>query len=197
MTHIHNSYEGTYTSGLCRPPRGRTNHPIYSTKIASQRVSEQIKLALRASQNFWPIRVRITPCICLFSQHFCISNRERGASADAARHCAHELRPHGCQTDKQAPQKCREGPCTAFRSRARLYMDAVSMAKPRRRDVMGKENNSTSYEPCDARSCSSSFRPRGDRFSACRLSESVMHILFPLYTASRGFSRVGAALGSD
>ena len=139
----------------------------------------------------------VTPCICLFSQHFCISKRERGASADAARHCAHELRPHGCQTDKQEPQKCREGPCTTFRSRARLYMDAVSMAKPRRRDVMGKENNSTSYEPCDARSCSSSFRPRGDRFSACRLSENVMHTPCPLLTASRGSSRAGAAPGSD
>ena len=52
-------------------------------------------------------------------------------------------------TGKQAPQKCREGPCTAFQSKARLYMDAVSMAKPRRRDVMGKENNSTSYEPSE------------------------------------------------
>jgi len=31
-------------------------------------------------------------------------------------------------------------------------MDAVSMAKPRRRDVMGKENNSTSYEPSEVRS---------------------------------------------
>ena len=106
---------------------------------------------LRASQNFWPIRVRITPCICLFSQHFFTSKRERGSSTATARHCAHELRPHGCQTDKQAPQKCREGPCTAFQSRARLYMDAVSMAKPRRRDVMGKENNSTSYEPSEVR----------------------------------------------
>ena len=91
--------------------------------------------------------MRITPCICLFSQHFFTSKRERGASTATARHCAHELRPHGCQTDKQAPRKCREGPCTMFQSRARLCMDAVSMAKPRGRDVMGKEINSTSYEP--------------------------------------------------
>ena len=52
-------------------------------------------------------------------------------------------------------------------------------------------------QKCDARSCSSSFRPRGDRFSACRLSENVVHMLCPLHTASRGSSRVGAALGSD
>ena len=70
-------------------------------------------------------------------------------SAAAARHCAYELRPHGCQTDKQAPQKCREGPCTTFQSMARLYVDAVIMAKPRRRDVMGEENNSTNYEPSE------------------------------------------------
>ena len=141
----------------------------------------------------------VTPCICLFSQHFCISKRERGASADAARHCALELRPHGCQTDKQASQKFREGSCPTFQSRARLYIDAVCMAKPRRRDVTGKENNWTSMnrQKCDARSCSSSVRPRGDRFSACRLSENVMHIPYPLNTASRGSSRVGAALGSD
>ena len=54
-------------------------------------------------------------------------------------------------TGKQAPQKCQEGPYTAFQSKARLYTDAVSMAKPRRRDVMGKENNSTSYEPSEVR----------------------------------------------
>ena len=120
-----------------------------STNSKNQRVAE---FALTASQDVGQIRVRITPCICrLFSQHFCISKRERGASADAARHCAHELRPHGCQTDQQEPQNCREGPCTAFRSRARLYMDAVSMANPRRRDVMGKENNSTSCEPSEVR----------------------------------------------
>ena len=113
----------------------------------TQRVSE---LCSQSFSEYRPIRVRITPCI-LFSQHFCISKRERGASADAARHCAHEMRPHGCQTDQQAPQKSREGPCTTFRSRARLYMDAVSMANPRRRDVMGKENNSTSCEPSEVR----------------------------------------------
>jgi len=177
-----------------------------TTKIASQRVSElcsqsfsEFLVALRASKNFWPFRVRITPCICLFSQHFFTSKREKGASAAAARHCAHELRPHGCQTDKQAPRKCREGPCTMFQSRARLFMDAVSMAKPRRRDVMGKENNSTSYEPSEVR-CAFVFffiRPRGARFSGCGLSENVMHIPCPLHTASRGSSRVGAALGSD
>ena len=54
-------------------------------------------------------------------------------------------------TGKRAPQKCREGPYTAFQSKARLYTDAVSMAKPRNRDVMGKENNSTSYEPSEVR----------------------------------------------
>ena len=129
--------------------------------------------------------MRITPCICLFSQHFFTSKRERGASTATARHCAHELRPHGCQTDKQAPRKCREGPCTMFQSRARLCMDAVSMAKPRRRDVMGKENNSTSYEPSEVR-CAFVFffcsRPRGDGFSAFRLSEKVMRIPCPLLT---------------
>ena len=71
--------------------------------------------------------------------------------AAATRHCAHVLRPRGCQTDKQAPQKCRESPCTTFQSRSRLYMDAVSMAKPSRRDVTGKEIYSTSYEPSKVR----------------------------------------------
>ena len=95
-------------------------------------------------------------------------------------------------------RKCREGPSTTFQSRARLYMDAISMAKPRRRDVKGREIYSTvmNCQKCVARSCSSSVRPRGDRFSACRLSENVMHISCPLHTASRGSSRVGAALGS-
>ena len=79
-----------------------------------------------------------------------------------------------------------------------VSMDAVSMAKPSRRDVTGKEIYSTSYEPskCDARSCSSSVRPRGDTFSACRLSEYVMHIPYPLHTALRGSSREVAALGN-
>ena len=120
----------------------------------TQRVWEKLNGYLSCSRSFSeyrPIRVRITPCICLFSQHFCISKRERGASADAARHCALELRPHGCQTDKQASQKFREGSCPTFQSRARLYIDAVCMAKPRRRDVTGKENNWTSYEPSEVR----------------------------------------------
>ena len=38
-----------------------------------------------------------------------------------------------------------------FQSRARLYTDAVSMAKPSRRDVTGKEIYSTSYEPSKVR----------------------------------------------
>ena len=54
------------------------------------------------------------------------------------------------------------------------------MAKPSRRDVTG----------------SSSVRPRGDTFSACRLSEYVMHIPYPLHTALRGSSREVAALGN-
>ena len=74
----------------------------------------------------------------------------------------------------------------AWRSRA----GAMSWAKKTTRRVMNRQR-------CDARSCSSSFRPRGDRFSACRLSENVMHILCPLHTALRGSSRVGAALESD
>ena len=47
-----------------------------------------------------------------------------------------------------------------------------------------EENNSTSYEPSEvrARSCSSSVRPRGDGFSAFRLSEKVMRIPCPLLT---------------
>ena len=160
----------------------------------TQRVFE---LCSRASQNI--CQSGCNSVYMSFQSALLHIKRERGASADAARHCALELRPHGCQTDKQASQKFREGSCPTFQSRARLYIDAVCMAKPRRRDVTGKENNWTSMnrQKCDARSCSSSVRPRGDRFSACRLSESVMHILFPLYTASRGFSRVGAALGSD
>ena len=55
------------------------------------------------------------------------------------------------------------------------------MAKPSRRDVTG----------------SSSVRPRGDTFSACRFSENVMHIPCALHTALRGSSREGAALGSN
>jgi hypothetical protein len=52
-------------------------------------------------------------------------------------------------------------------------------------------------QKCDARSCSSSVRPRGDTFSACRFSENVMHIPCALHTALRGSSREGAALGSN
>ena len=48
-------------------------------------------------------------------------------------------------------QKCRKCPCIPFQSRARLYMDAVSMAKPSRRDAKGKEIYSTSYEPSKVR----------------------------------------------
>ena len=60
-------------------------------------------------------------------------------------------------------------------------MDAVSMAKPSRRDVTG----------------SSSVRPRGDTFSACRLSEYVMRVPCALHTALRGSSREVAALGCN
>ena len=67
---------------------------------------------------------------------------------------------------------------------------ARCMGKKRTRRVMNRQK-------CDAGSCYSSVRPRGDRFSACWLSENVMHIASPLHTASRGSSRVGAALGSD
>jgi len=112
---------------------------------------------------------------------------ERGASAAAARHSEHVLRPHGYQIDKQVPQKCREGPCTTFQSRARLYMGAVSMAKPRRRDVMAKKSTRRvmNRQKCDARSCSSSARPRGDRFSACRLIGNVVHIFNHVYCTRR------------
>lgn len=58
-------------------------------------------------QNFWLIRVRITPYICLAVSTFAHRSR-KGASAAAARQCEHVLRPHGYQTDKRAPQKCRE-----------------------------------------------------------------------------------------
>ena len=138
-------------------------------------------------------------CSQSFSEILANQSRERGASAVAARHCAHELRPHGCQIDKQAPQKCREGPCTTFQSMARLYVDAVIMAKPRRRDVMAKKSTRRvmNRQKCDARSCSSSARPRGDRFSACRLIGNVVHIPCVLHTALRGSSREGAALGSN
>ena len=68
-------------------------------------------------------------------------------------------------------------------------------------DFYGLENLETASrrvmnrQKCDARSCCSSVRPRGDRFSACRLRENVMHIPCILHTALRGASRVGAALG--
>ena len=66
---------------------------------------------------------------------------------------------------------------------------------------MPREKKSTrrvmNRQKCDARSCSSSVRPRGGRFSAWRLSENDMHIPCPLHTASRGSSREGAALGSN
>ena len=103
---------------------------------------------LLRSQSFSEL---LAACICLFSQHFCTSKWERGASASAPRHCAHVLRPRGYQTDEQAPQNCRECLCSTFQSRARLYVDAVSMAKPSRRDVTGKEIYSTSYEPSKVR----------------------------------------------
>ena len=65
---------------------------------------------------------------------------------------------------------------------------------------MPREKKSTrrvmNRQKCDARSCSSSVRPRGDTFSACRLSEYVMHIPYPLHTALRGSSREVAALGN-
>ena len=119
-------------------------------------------------------------------------SRERGASAASARHCAHELRPHGCQIDKQAPQKCREGPCTTFRSRTRLYMDAVGMAKPRRRDVMGKENNSTSYEPSEVR-CAFVFfffsPSRGQIFGLSAQRERYAHTVPTAHGVARLFAR--------
>ena len=64
----------------------------------------------------------------------------------------------------------------------------MSRAKKSTRRVMNRQK-------CDARSCSSSVRPRGDTFSACRFSENVMHIPCALHTALRGSSREGAALG--
>jgi len=67
---------------------------------------------------------------------------------------------------------------------------AMSRAKKSTRRVMNRQK-------CDARSCSSSVRPRGDTFSACRFSENVMHIPCALHTALRGSSREGAALGSN
>ena len=160
----------------------------------TQRVFE---LCSRASQNI--CQSGCNSVYMSFQSALLHIKRERGASADAARHCALELRPHGCQTDKQASQKFREGSCPTFQSRARLYIDAVCMAKPRRRDVTGKENNWTSMnrQKCDARSCSSSVRPRGDRFSACRLIGNVMHVSYVLHTTLRGSSREGAALGSN
>jgi hypothetical protein len=65
----------------------------------------------------------------------------------------------------------------------------MSRAKKSTRRVMNRQK-------CDARSCSSSVRPGGDTFSACRLSENVIHIPFALHTALRGSSREVAALGS-
>jgi len=83
--------------------------------------------------------------------YICTPWTRRGASAAEARLCAHKLRPLGCQTNKQAPKKCRQCPCITFQSRSRLYIDAVSMAKPRSSVAMGKEIDSTSYEPSEVR----------------------------------------------
>jgi hypothetical protein len=58
----------------------------------------------------------------------------------------------------------------------------MSRAKKSTRRVMNRQK-------CDARSCSSSVRPRGDTFSACRFSENVMHI--PVCTA-HGVARLFA-----
>ena len=89
-------------------------------------------------------------------------------------------------------QKCREGPCTTFRSRTRLYMEAVGMAKPRRRDVMGKENDSTSYERSEVR-CAFVFfffsPSRGQIFGLSAQRERYAHTVPTAHGVARLFAR--------
>ena len=82
---------------------------------------------------------------------------------------------------------------------ARLNMAAVSMTKPRKRDATGKKSTQRvmNRRKWDARSCSSTIRPGGDRFSDCQLSKSVVHKSCASHTALRGSSWHGAALGSN
>ena len=83
------------------------------------------------------------------------------------------------------------GLCTTLRSRARLYMDAVSMAKPRRRDVMGKENNSTSYEPSEVR-CAFVFfffsPSRGQIFGLSAQRKRYAHTMSTAHGVARLFA---------
>jgi len=75
---------------------------------------------------------------------------------------------------------------------SRLYMDAVSMAKPRRRDVMAKENNSTSYEPSKVR-CAFVFfffsPSRGQIFGLSAQWKRYAHTMSTAHGVARLFAR--------
>ena len=102
--------------------------------------------------------------------------------------CARMSCAHGCQTDKRR-RKSVGRVHTAFPSRARLYADALA-GEAAQADVMGKGNNSTSYEPSEVR-CAFVFflSPSRNQAFGLSASENVMHIPCPLLTASRGSSR--------
>ena len=128
------------------PRRGHgQNAPGPALRLVKYRTSLKFRIPSYLHQS---TRLSVCPLQLSFQSvyHICTSWKKRGA-----RLRAHKLRPRGCRTDKQAPQKCRQCTCIAFQSRSRLYIDAVSMAKPRSSVAMGKEIDSTSYEPSNVR----------------------------------------------